>query len=510
MDGEKLIKALQNPSLYKHPVKQFSVIETHISWVLLTGDYAYKIKKPVNLGFVDFSTLAKRQYYCEEEIKLNQPLAKELYLSVLPISGDIENPKFTNENPIIEYTIQMKQFSQSALLNHQLQDEKLKESIFEDIAKQIAHFHLTQAPIDAQSPFASPEAILQDALDNFTVLKQKVSDRQVIEDLLFLEQWTKLEHQKRLSLFLKRKALGFIKSCHGDLHLGNIIYENNKLIIFDCLEFNPEFRHIDVMNEIAFLFMDLLVKNHKESAYHFLNAYLSRTGDYEGLPLLNFYVIYRAMIRAKVALLQNKSSQDPEFSNYLDLALSLIKNNQHSILCITHGFSGSGKTKLAKALAPILNAIVIRSDVERKRLFENHIGLPNFDLYSKENSAKTFEHIAKLVKDIISLNRPVIVDATFLRYNHREKFARLASNLHSPFWILDCQAPKEVLKERILARLKQKEDASDATPELLEKQFEIAEALTTEELKRTILLETHKKMDFYRVSKELNLMLSRT
>lgn len=496
MERTELTTALQNPKCYRHTVKAIEVIETHISWVILTGEYAYKIKKPVNLGFVDFSTLEKRHYFCQEELRLNQTLASAIYLAIVPVT---ESYIMDGSGPIIEYAIQMKQFPQTALLSHQILHQTLAPFILQDIAQQIAKFHQTTESADPEDDFGSFNSTAQFALDNFTECRKHITDNSVLQQLNRLEDWTQTELKKQKSFFLKRKASGFIKSCHGDLHLGNIICLDDKITIFDRIDFNTAFRYIDVINEIAFLYMDLCSKHHKKEAFIFLNAYLELSGDYEGIALLSFYSVYRAMIRAKVALLDANHKNFNLFMAYLTLALEEAQKKSNPILIIMHGLSGSGKTHLTEKLIPLLPAIRIRSDVERKRLFKNRE-----DLYSAEKTQLTFERLGFLAEQLLKAGFTVIVDAAFLSKIHRNRFLDIAKTMNIPFKILNCIVPKNIMETRINNRLQEKKDASDATIDVLNMQIKTAEPLTEEELKMAVSVETAQIVDIDAILKNLH------
>ena len=294
-----LINNMQDRALYDHPVEVFEVIETHISWVLLTGQYVYKIKKPVNFGFLDFSTLEKRHLYCEEEVRLNRRLAPQLYIGVVAIHGTEEHPNIKSQGPVIEYAVKMKQFPQSTQLDRLLAEKGLDNAVIDKLAGKVARFHLAIDSVAKDSGFGDLEHIQQPVLDNFSHIRGCIDDKNVIPLLNKLEDWTKKKLKLLNETIQQRKDLGFIRECHGDMHLRNIALWNDEIIIFDCIEFNMNFYWIDVVSEIAFLVMDLEDRKHHAFARRFLNSYLEITGDYEGLRLLRFYKVYRAMVRAK-------------------------------------------------------------------------------------------------------------------------------------------------------------------------------------------------------------------
>jgi len=243
---DPFIQGLLRPEAYPHPVGRFQVLETHISWVILTGDYAYKLKKPVNLGFVDFTTLARRRQFCDEEIRLNRRLAPELYLGVQPVFGTRQQPTLCGVGEPIEYAVQMRQFDQSDLLPAVLERGELSRDQAFHLAETVATFHRRIAVASGEAPFGTPEAIQADMKDNFQVL-EKLPDE--CGSVGALRQWSEQEFGRRQDWFTSRRETGHIRECHGDLHLGNMFRLNDAVQVFDCLEFNPSLRWIDVVSE---------------------------------------------------------------------------------------------------------------------------------------------------------------------------------------------------------------------------------------------------------------------
>ncbi|MBP3865899.1 MAG: phosphotransferase, partial [Pseudomonas sp.] len=300
--SQNLIAALQNPDLYPHEVDGFQVIETHISWVILTGPYAYKLKKPVNFGFLDFTELTGREHFCNEELRLNQRLTEGLYLDVLPITGTAEAPAFGGEGPAIEYALKMRQFPQSQLLSTLQANGELNAAHIDEMAQQIARFHMQAPHVPATHYQGTPEAVMDPVRQNFEQIRPFLSDKADLLQLEALQAWAEASFTRLKPLFEQRKAQGFIRECHGDIHLGNATMIDGKVVIFDCIEFNEPFRFTDVYADTAFLAMDLEDRGLKCLARRFVSQYLELTGDYQGLELLNFYKAYRALVRAKVSL----------------------------------------------------------------------------------------------------------------------------------------------------------------------------------------------------------------
>jgi len=385
------------------------MVETHISWVLLAGDYAYKIKKAVNFGFLDFSTLEKRRFYCHEELRLNRRLAPQLYLDAIPITGSTAAPQLGGESPALEFAVKMRRFPAAAQFDVMLEQGNLEPTHIDAIAFKIADFHKTAAQADESSPFGTPAAVHQPASQNFEQIRPHLGQEVDLRQLETLRSWSESEFQRLETVFALRKEQGWVRECHGDLHLANLALFEGEIAPFDCIEFSENLRWVDVISEIAFLAMDLHDRHRPDLAWRLLNGYLEHTGDYGGLAVLPYYLVYRALVRAKVATLS--CSHDildgdklQTCRDYLALADTFIARPQPFLL-ITHGLSGSGKTTLAEELAVRLGAIRIRSDVERKRLFgleatvRSHSGVDS-GLYTADAHRLTYRKLAELAKTI--------------------------------------------------------------------------------------------------------------
>jgi len=496
-----LIAALCSPECYTHPVRRIEVLETHISWIILTGQYAYKIKKPVNLGFLDFSTLEARRRYCEEELRLNRRFAPSLYETVVKITGSADHPRVGGEGaPLdgngtaIEYAVKMREFPQGVLASRLLADGVLSGAHIDALAARIAAFHAATGVAARGSSHGAPEAVITPARENFLQLGSLLPDAADQARIAELRAWTEREYNARWSLFVARQAQGCVRECHGDLHLGNIVMLDGQLTPFDCIEFNPALRWIDVMNEVAFLVMDLMDRGHADFAYRFLNAYLGVSGGYAGLDVLRFYLVYRALVRAKVHGL--RAAQDSISANergrllgasrgYVELAQHCARGACPAII-LMHGMSGSGKSMIAQALAENTGAIRLRSDVERKRLS----GLEPLarsgstlasGIYTADLTLATYNRLLDLARMATIAGYVAVVDATFLKRWQRDLFRHQAHVRGIPFVIVDVTAPEAVLRTRIVARNTAGDDASEADQAVLAHQLAQREALTGEE-----------------------------
>ncbi len=485
----RLVEALKRPGAFDHPAESIEHLHTHISHVLLAGSFAYKLKKPLDLGFLDFSTLERRRHCCEEELRLNRRLAPSVYLSVVPVTGTLRQPRFGGDGPVLDYAVRMRRFPQEALLSGRAPGAP----VMDRIALAVADFHARAAVAEPDSPYGTPRQVLDPMLHNFEQIRTSLADATELARLEPLEQWTRDTWQMLRQRLLERKAQGRVRECHGDLHLGNIALDRDELIIFDGIEFNPALRWIDTISDAAFLVMDLEHGGQEPMAHRFLDRYLERGGDFSGLALLRFYQVYRAMVRAKVEAIRLRQPDleraerwaiAVDYSRYLALAQRYTRA-QPVALVITHGVSGAGKSRAAGLLVERFGMVRIRSDVERKRL----PGAASADLYSPAMSERTYHRLLELAGGVLGAGWPVLVDATFLQRRRRGLFEQLARQLGIPFLILDCQAPPAVLRERILRRGDQGGDASDADLGVLERQLAELEPLSDAEKAHTLTLD---------------------
>ncbi len=481
---------LTDPACYDHPVQKLELIETHISWVILTGAYAYKIKKPVALGFLDFSTLELRHQDCLDELRLNRRLAADYYLDVVSITGSFDAPRINDAGSVLEYAVKIRQFPHDATLDKLAERGELHELHIDALAARLAHFHLAECEqASADSPWGEPEIIARPVRENFAILEKRLIEVEEIHRLNALQGWCIAEQARLAPLMCDRKRTGRVRECHGDLHLANLAWVDGKLVIFDCLEFSPSLRWIDVISEVAFCYMDLLHRQYPDLAARFLNAWLEKTGDYAGMPLLRYYAVYRALVRAKVAALraeQGSGDSHSELASCLQLAEQLGKIASPKLL-ITHGLSGSGKTTLSQQLLQQQNLIRLRSDVERKRLAGldalaiSGAGVAK-DLYAPSVSRSTYEHLTHLAERLLRSGWSVIVDAACLERWQRDLFRNLAQQYDVMFHILDIQVEPDSLRERVRARHIRGNDASEADLAVLQHQLDTVQPLGDDEM----------------------------
>ncbi len=486
-----LIEALLKPGAYPHPVPGVSLVETHISWVLLAGEFAYKIKKPVKLPFLDFTTLAQRAFFCHEELRLNRRFAPEIYLDVVGIYNTPELPQWQGEDEPFEYAVKMRRFDEAGRLDRLCDRGDLAPQHLSDLAETVSTFHRAAAPAAADTRFGSASAVLLQALENFDELQQELGSPELLVRLAGLKTWTMAQHTELSVLFAARKRSGRVRECHGDLHLANLVLLDGRVRLFDGIEFNDDLRWIDVASDIAFTYMDLLAHQQPGLANWFVNEVLSHSGDYESVRVLRFYAVYRALVRAKVAAIRRDQTHGGDHDVRVDLALAeQLATVPLQRLVITHGLSGCGKTFVTNQMLQSDHAALtvrVRSDVERKRLFglnsTGHSGSAVGDgIYTPMEHERTYARLLELSQLLLGAGCSVIVDATFLQRADRDVFRALAQAHGAAFAILAPQADPADLRERIRARNSVGLDASEATLDVLAHQMRSMEPLDADEL----------------------------
>jgi aminoglycoside phosphotransferase family enzyme/predicted kinase len=494
-----LAEELLDPGCYPHAAGEVELVETHISWVFLAGEYAYKVKKPVRLPFLDFGSLAERHFYCLEEVRLNRRTAPQIYLDVVPIAGT--PARIGGAGAPRDYAVRMRRFPQQALLERIAREGRLEPAYVDSLADELVRLHAAAAVAGDRADQGTPERIRAAAAANFEEILALAPPPGLIPALEELRTWTRLACAELAWRFAERKSQGFVRECHGDLHLGNVVMLDGRAVIFDCVEFSAGLRWIDVMSDVAFVFMDLAHHGHSRLAYRLLDRYLEATGDHAGLDVLRFYVVYRAMVRAKVALARARQVEEGswrqqrslwELERYVALA-GRLSRREPPVLMLMHGFSASGKTVASQRLLEALGAIRLRSDVERKRLH----GLGAHDraadpasLYAPGETERTYARLAELARGVLAAGYPVVVDATFLHRPERDAFRQVAGEARAAFEMVSCVTRPGTLRERIERRLRKGDDASDADLAVLERQLAAHDPLDDEERMHSTLLDT--------------------
>ena len=488
-------------AVFPHPVTQLQLKQTHISWVVLTGPFAYKIKKPVRYDFIDASTLARRHFLCEEELRLNRRFAPDLYAGVVPIVSVNGQLRVGGRGKPLEFAVKMHELDPSQELAEQLTRGEVTPQDMSSLAALLADAHLRAAVAPVDAPFGTFQQVRMPMLDNFRLLRRYLSGEPDLKLLEQLARWTDESLARLEPLIRARRQSGMVRECHGDLHARNIVRWRQQWQPFDCLEFDPELRWIDVMSDAAFLFMDLVSRQRGDLACEFLSRYLEETGDYAGLRLLPLYAPYLALVRAKVDALGaetvglgERRALEARLTERLATAVRFM-DAKSPALVIMHGVTASGKSWLSERLVSAIPAIRIRSDLERKRLAgvaplaRRIFGVGEGD-YDAATTQSTYERLLDLADSALEGNCSTVIDATFLDPAHRDMFRCLALRRQCPFLIVSCSSDAATLEARLDTRARSGLDPSEATQAVLEQQLRSRQPLGAEEQKHAVQVDT--------------------
>jgi len=462
----ELVKALLKPEAYPETTGKIELVQTQMSFVFLTEKFVYKVKKAVDLGYLDYTTLDKRNFYCQKELELNRRLCPEAYLGVVPITQDRGAIRIGGRGEAIEYAVRMRRLPQKAMMDVLLANDGVSVEMITGVAQKLAAFH-QKAETNAEiSAFGEIKAVTRNTDENFDQTEKYIGRTISKDNYQRIKNYTNSFVGENAPLFNKRIKEGRIRDCHGDLHAAHICFADD-ICIYDCIEFNDRFRYCDVASEMAFLAMDLDHYGRADLSRSLVNAYVDESGDKELLELLGFYKGYRAYVRGKV---ESFKLDDPYISkgekektlevaaSYFDLARAYTRSKP--VLFITVGLVGTGKSTLAKALAGRLGLAVISSDITRKQL----TGVPltehrfeGFDggIYSAELSRRTYDKLFSGAGDILSDGGSVVLDASFIRAEERLKAKRLAQEAGADFFIIECTLDEKNIKRRLEGRLKE-------------------------------------------------------
>ncbi|MDH7516846.1 MAG: AAA family ATPase [Candidatus Thermoplasmatota archaeon] len=500
MEQSKIVEHLKNPKFYGHNVKSVEILQTHISYVALTGSFAYKIKKPVNFGFLDFSTLEKRKFFCEEEKRLNKRLCPDIYLDVLPITQMNNKIELNGKGEIVEYTLKMKEFPQEQIMTNLLKQGKINEETIDRICTILVDFYNSQENTEEITKYGELKTVKQNIDENFEQTKPFIDITIPKNTYWYIKEANKKFFEKKKELFGHRMKEGCIKDCHGDLHSGNIVVSNDKIHIFDCIEFNKRFRFCDVASDIAFLAMDLDYLNHPYLSSYLIQRYVEKSNDNGIFDVLNFYKSYRAYVRGKVNSFQlNDQDIDSkkkntiietakkyfELSQYYASLFSLDLHKTKPLLFLVCGLTGTGKSTVAQKIAVDYHAHQINTDVVRKELagidkFERHHDKLNTGLYDPKKVGYTYEKVMEKASDFLKKGENVVLDATFQKKKYREMAHQIAAKNHSKLMIIHCVCTDDVVRKRLEQRLK-KRSVSDGRWEIYVEQKKTFEPFTSDE-----------------------------
>lgn len=485
---QNLLQAMGSPDFYPHDTTPAIALEqTHVSYVFLTGDFAYKVKKAVNFGFLDFSTLAKRKQFCEAELAMNQGVAPDIYLEVVAFTQEGDRYGINGPGPVVEYGVKMRQFPQSQLLSAMFDRGELTETHLAQLGEVVAAFHQTTLTNEEINGFGTVAQIRQSIDENYAQTQGYIGTVQTQQQYDETKAFSDRFFAEHAQIFAERQNQGKIRECHGDLHLRNLCFWQGKLQLFDRIEFNKPFRYVDVMYDVAFAVMDLEARGRRDLGNVFLNRYLETTGDWEGLQVLPLYLSRQAYVRAKVTSFLLNDPHVPESdkeqarrtaADYYRLAWQYTQRSEGQIWMMS-GLSGSGKSTLGQAIAQRENAIHLRSDAIRKQL--GGIGLQEKgpdDLYSPEMTARTYRRLLELGQCLVAQGFQVILDGKYDRHALREPVIQWCQGQGIPLKIVHCHAEPDVLKARLSDR---QGDISDATAALIDDQLRQWEGFTPEE-----------------------------
>lgn len=486
-DTLRLIERLHDPAAYPHSTSEIRLIETHISWVFLTGPFVYKLKKPLDLGFLDYTTLEKRRRFCEEEIRVSGRFAPEVYLAAVPIVGPAARARVEGDGPAIEWAVKLAQFDEADRLDNRFAAGLLTSADCERLGAEIATVEEGLAVAGADEAWGSAESVREAVAINLRQLREQRAD--AVGRVDRIEAWLFARLHALRSVIELRRAAGRVRECHGDLHLGNLVFHGGRMTPFDAIEFSPGLRWIDVANDVAFLMMDLESRGRADLAAHVRSSWMEAADDHAAAVVLPVYEVYRAVVRAAVAALRgvDPAAEQRETDRYLAVAERLMRPRR-PVLFVTCGISGCGKTTLAGRIVASAGAVRLRSDVERKRL----AGMRPADrpagqaataaIYGREATRRVYARLAELAGTLLDAGSSVVVDAACLKRWQRGELAAVARGRQVPLVWLEIDVPLERALARVAARQAAGGDASDATPEVVQGQWDAQEPFTEQEL----------------------------
>lgn len=477
------IDDLLRPEAYPHDVSGVRLLQTHISYLLLTGPFVYKLKKPVDFGFLDYTTLERRRHFCHEEVRLNRRLSPDVYLGVVEVRRD-SSGRHAVEGPgeVVEYAVKMVELPQEAALSRLLEAGRANEAMIERLAGLVAGFHLSAETSEEIAAYGKLERVRFSIDENFSQTEPYIGRTIAEDDWRALKAWSEIFMAERAALFGERVERGKIRDCHGDLHTQNVYFTDKRIYVLDGIEFNRRFRYLDTTADLAFLLMDLDFRGFPAFANRLLNTYLQFTSDYHLLRLLDFYRVYRAYVRGKIASFEfdmptlepsRKKAVRERAAAYFRLARAYSERPARPAVVATTGLIGSGKSYIARRVAERLGAVVVRSDAVRKVMIgaaptESRRAPYGQGIYSADVTERVYGEMLRQARHALAAGLPVVLDATYSRSSQREGVARLAESGPWPLLFVHCGCRDEVIIERLLERAA-KRGVSDAGPELLER-----------------------------------------
>lgn len=509
MTHPRLVESMMDPAFYPHRPEKIEMVQTHISYVFIAGDLVYKVKKPVNFGFLDFTTLEKRRHYCEQEVTLNRRLAPDAYLGVVPIGEDEAGGLRLGEGgSIVEYAVKMIKLPQDQMLKELLARGRVAPERMKDIAEKIVDFHAraaTGGEIDEMGRIAT---VRFNCMENFEQTEKYVGLAVTREKYDFMREYVEFFLAKQRELFERRIAEHRIRDCHGDLHIEHICLIDG-IVVFDCIEFNERFRYSDTASEVAFLAMDLDFNGYAHYARAFVDSYILSSGDQDLLKLLDFYMSYRAYVRAKVisfrldqpgaAEAERKQVVDTA-SRYYELAFRYAARPIRPTMILISGLMGSGKSVMAKNIGSYLDAKIVRMDVVRKEMLriaptERHYEEFGGGIYSEKVSEDAYKLALSMAAKELEEGRSVIIDASFKRSGERLKAKETAARTGADFFVIECGCPDSEIERRLKRRMSNTKEPSDGRWEIFQAQKRDFEPITEIPEGSHIVVDTSKERE---------------
>lgn len=504
---KRFIRSLLKPSAYPEHTDSVELVQTHVSYIFLTDRFAYKVKKPVDFGFLNFSTIDRRRFYCNEEVRLNRRLCPDIYIGVEEVRETPGGSGFSGEGRVIDYAVKMKRLPAQRMLDRLLSAGEVSVADIRAIARVIGEFHRRAERSREIDSYGEADVIRANWEENFRQTRQFAGETLNGRDLYFIEEWVERFMKENAVIFAKRVAGGFIRDCDGDIHLENICLDSDgSICIFDCIEFNTRFRYGDTAADIAFLLMDFDVNRRSDLCSPFLDEYIRTTGDDGVADVLDFYKVYRACVRGKVESMRlldpqippaDKAAAKERSRRYFRLARGYIARQAFPpSLILTCGLTGTGKSYTARELAFDLGLEIVSSDVVRKELTgsapeEHHWDRYGEGIYTESVTARTYGELLKRAETALDAGRSIIVDATFRRRTDRDLFRQLAGRHGSRFHLLYAVCPEEAVRQRLETRRNQCDEPSDGRWDIYLLQKEEFEAPADDE-SGTIRIDTSK------------------
>jgi aminoglycoside phosphotransferase family enzyme/predicted kinase len=480
-----IIKSLLKTDAYPEAVSSVELIQTHVSWIFLAGDTAYKIKKPVDFGFLNFSTIDRRRFYCHEEVRLNIRLCPDIYLGVVEVRESRGGAAFFGDGPVIDYAVKMRRLPAERMLDRLVERGEVTAADLRAVSRVIAAFHHSAATSPAISVYGQRERIMANWEENFTQSAANSQTPLSSQELEVIREWVSSFIEDKAEIFDGRVAGGFIRECDGDIHLENICLTDGRIYIFDCIEFNERFRYCDTAADVAFLLMDLDYHRRHDLTGAVLDEYLAASRDPGLCEMIDFYKLYRAFVRGKVESfrridtgIEQKEREQAGIraAGYFRLARGYLERQRlKTTLFITCGLTGSGKSTLAAQLSFELGLTTYNSDRVRKQMVnlppDTAMRIPfETGIYSAEASEATYAELLRLAEVELVGGRSVIIDACFIGRDQRFPFNRLAARLGVPYIVLQCSCPDPEQRRRLVERKTAGKGVSDGRLEILELQ----------------------------------------